>query len=392
MDLTKMQYLEVNSIGIVMLLVVFFYIVIIQRDTAQEDQRLFLKMLWINATILMVDLFSVLLQGHEGLWPVAANHFMCITFFVLQLYFGYLWFLYVMKKLYPDKTMSCKQRVALALPCFLGTVLIVLSVYTKWIYAIEAGNYYQRGPYLWVLMVICYSYWMAGAIVAFCEAVKPKQIRETILYGMLIFFPLPTLIGALLQMKVYGLSVTWICAAISLLILFINLQNRQISRDILTGVYNRGQTNKQLLWECRHLPGSDYCLAVLMIDVNEFKGINDRFGHLAGDQALITVAHILRVSCDNQYFVGRFGGDEFVMLGHVPNEAAVLPLLQKIWDMAQQSGGKDVPCRLSLSIGYRLYTKEDVITIDRIIAEADEQMYHEKRAGKAQKDLACMPK
>ncbi len=123
------------------------------------------------------------------------------------------------------------------------------------------------------------------------------------------------------------MSVTWICAAISLLVLFINLQNRQISRDILTGVYNRGQTNKQLLWECRHLSGSDYCLPVLMIDVNEFKGINDHFGHLIGDQALITVAHILRVSCDNQYFAGRFGGDEFVMLGHEPNEAAVLPLL-----------------------------------------------------------------
>lgn len=97
MDLTKMQYLEVNSIGIVVLLVMFFYIVIIQRDTAQEDQRLFLKILWANATILMVDFFKMLLRGHEGPWQVAANHFMCITFFVLQLYFGYLWFLYVKK-------------------------------------------------------------------------------------------------------------------------------------------------------------------------------------------------------------------------------------------------------------------------------------------------------
>lgn len=109
----------------------------------------------------------------------------------------------------------------------------------------------------------------------------------------------------------------WVCAALSLLVLFINLQNYQLSHDVLTGLFNRRQTNKQIRWEIRHLADAEHLLCAMMLDVDRFKSINDRFGHLAGDQALREIAETVKASCRECDFVARLGGDEFFILSHV---------------------------------------------------------------------------
>jgi GGDEF domain-containing protein len=114
----------------------------------------------------------------------------------------------------------------------------------------------------------------------------PSRGREKDEYWTLLIFPIFIAAGNILQMSFYGLSIVWLCAAISVLILFIDMQNDQLSQDKLTGVYNRGLINAQLIWEVEHLHSSNDLLMAAMFDIDHFKSINDRYGHLSGDEAL----------------------------------------------------------------------------------------------------------
>ena len=71
---------------------------------------------------------------------------------------------------------------------------------------------------------------------------------------------------------------------ISLLVIFINLQNAEITTDTLTGLFNRRQLMPYLSWKARRRDGRQ-CSYVVLMDLNGFKQINDKFGHTAGDQA-----------------------------------------------------------------------------------------------------------
>jgi diguanylate cyclase (GGDEF)-like protein len=205
---------------------------------------------------------------------------------------------------------------------------------------------------------------------------EQERNREKSLYLSLLIFPFPIIIGTVVQLLNYGLSVIWIFIAISLLIIFIDLQNRQLSRDSLTGLYNRRQTNKQLDWEIKHITSSD-CLYSMMIDVDRFKAINDEHGHSIGDLALITVAGILTKSTPKEAFISRYGGDEFVVIGHVKKPGDVNCIIETITKGVETFTAENpLTYTLSLSIGYATFNgKEKDLSIDRILSAADREMY-----------------
>lgn len=374
-----MQYLEIDAIGIVILLPMLFFIVGIQRDTVRRDQRYFVRLLVCNAWILLADGISYLVQGTPSLEACLFNYAACTIFFLLHAVFGYLWMQYALAKLYPDYVPSEAMLALQRLPMILGGVLALATPWTGWLYTLTEENLYIRGPWLWTTTVLTCVYWGISTVLSLRELRHPTCVREGAVCLILLTFPIPTLLGNLLQMKYYGLSVVWICAAVSLLILFINLQSNQISRDVLTGLFNRRQTHRQILWEIRRLPDTEDLLFVAVIDVDHFKQINDRFGHPAGDQALMAVADVLKTCCREKIFVGRFGGDEFVLLGHVESREEVEALLREIDQQIERCSHGHGGYELSISTGYQLYSKHDRVTLDGIMSAADREMYRAKQ-------------
>lgn len=158
-----------------------------------------------------------------------------------------------------------------------------------------------------------------------------------------------------------------------------DMQEDLLSRDILTGLFNRRQTGAQLSWELGRLPSASDYLMVAIFDVDHFKGINDRFGHLTGDQALVKVAEILRDSARRGDFVSRFGGDEFLLVGHVKDEDEARQVLQRIGEGVEAFNGTgQASYSLSLSKGCALRDSRDKTTVDAILDEADKKMYLDK--------------
>ena len=108
----------------------------------------------------------------------------------------------------------------------------------------------------------------------------------------------------------------------ALLLFFVNVQEMQIYSDALTGLNNRRRSD-QVLEEFIEKAGPACGFYIFMIDVNRFKNINDRFGHIEGDRALQKIASSLtQVTGKYAVFLSRWGGDEFMIIG---SESAIGP-------------------------------------------------------------------
>ena len=149
---------------------------------------------------------------------------------------------------------------------------------------------------------------------------------------------------------------------------------------MLTGLFNRRQTNSQIAWEIKRLKNcSDYTFFV-MIDLDYFKQINDTYGHLEGDHALIAVGQILHKGFREKDFIGRYGGDEFIVIGHVSSESQFHFLLEHLNHLLNEYNRQHKKYSLSISIGYKLYTTGDTLTVDSVISAIDREMYLVKKA------------
>lgn len=121
-----------------------------------------------------------------------------------------------------------------------------------------------------------------------------------------------------------------------------------------------------------------HTLGVFFIDLNGLKQINDRLGHLAGDQALKDTADILRETFRDSDIVARIGGDEFVALAHVTRDATALR--QRLRDrLAAFNAMEKRPYTLDVSIGTTIVNATTDDDIESMIARADAAMYEEKR-------------
>jgi diguanylate cyclase (GGDEF)-like protein len=153
--------------------------------------------------------------------------------------------------------------------------------------------------------------------------------------------------------------------------------------DPLTGLPNRLSMQQRLSLAMELAKRNRKKLAVMMVDLDDFKRVNDTRGHPAGDQALVQLAARLRTSVRGSDTVARYGGDEFVVLaGELDRGEDAGMIAEKVSDMIQLplalEGG---PARVSCSIGISVFP-DDAQTGDALIALADKAMY----AAKARKD------
>ena len=242
---------------------------------------------------------------------------------------------------------------------------------------------------LWFAALQFLLYGLGWALCAYF--VKPERKASlSVSAGMLamaaILFTLPARMAAH----------AWIAALYCLLVLALNIgfmiyllkrfeqllieQNRH---DELTGLANRRTLDRALLREWRRLQRSGNGFAVLAMDLDHFKDVNDRFGHPAGDQMLLQVAGRLKHAAREVDLIARVGGDEFIVLVHVTSAegAQIAAERLRVAVAAAPYALKDGLAPITISIGVTLAKTEDPDIAD-VLERADQALSRAKRDGR----------
>jgi diguanylate cyclase (GGDEF)-like protein len=156
-------------------------------------------------------------------------------------------------------------------------------------------------------------------------------------------------------------------------------------RDPLAPVYNRRAFQRELHRVCSYIARYDSEAAVLFVDMDGFKGVNDSHGHAAGDAALVHVAQLLLANVRESDIVGRLGGDEFGIILVQANKEEARRKAEHLSRVIRDSVLKvdNTPCDLAASIGVHAFSaREGLGGPETLIARADEDMFLVKAAAK----------
>ena len=168
------------------------------------------------------------------------------------------------------------------------------------------------------------------------------------------------------------------------------LLRRQASRDCLTEFFNRGAMFEVLNRELKRAERESTTLSLIMTDLDHFKQINDSCGHAAGDACLAAVVAPIQAELRQSDIIGRYGGEEFVVVLTGADAAEAAPVAQRICQRVAEVRieGFGAPIRLTCSIGV---ASSDTLAVwgQHLIAQADAAQYAAKRAGRNQVQLAA---
>ena len=303
-------------------------------------------------------------------------------FFYSSYLTAFLSFLYSEAELNAAWIQDKRKRLLIMLPLLLLFILTPLSLrYHFFFYIDKAGNY-VKGPLYAEMLLLNYGYIIAIGVKALYMAPQKKYyvIRSQLLtLSSFVVFPL---IAGVMQARYTGISIICLGGTMAMVQVFINIQKSKITRDALTETNNR-TVMLQHLDKCiaRHRSSSDKRLYLLMLDIDHFKQINDTYGHLEGDRALVSLATALKAAgAHTRCLISRYGGDEFsIVLETEDNDEAKDAFLEKIFDaIRQENAQSDKPYSLEISVGAAQYSPE-IGSVPDLIRQADAELYRCKK-------------
>ena len=168
----------------------------------------------------------------------------------------------------------------------------------------------------------------------------------------------------------------------------VKLHEQQLERiahfDALTQLPNRLLLTDRLELAIRQAERRKLKIAVLYIDLDGFKAVNDTYGHATGDRLLIELTKRMKEVLREGDTLGRLGGDEFVaVLIDLEDSNACLPVLRRLLQVASSKVSiEDLLVQVSASIGASFYPQPDEVSADQLLRQADQAMYQAKQSGK----------
>nr|WP_278745030.1 diguanylate cyclase [Bifidobacterium catenulatum] len=296
-----------------------------------------------------------------------------------------------------------------------GILLLIITQFTGLFYYFDDHNRYHRGNYYLLAQAIAV---LGISVCLFMLISYRKNLNRTIFLAMMSFFVLPVL-ATIYQALAYGFSLQCLAAVISTQIMFImdtveiNLRfhsqqadyrkaRYEAEHDGMTGLLNKEAGWKRMREYFNRMGSRDEAL-LMFIDIDDFKTINDTYGHTAGDFWIREVASQLRHIYRQDDIICRYGGDEFLAL--IRNTASEQVLETTLGIFFQQLArtseqhGQDVHCsvgvcriaatRIRRNTGISRNTDEgngeDIrgeVDFDQCVKQADLALYETKRSNK----------
>lgn len=368
-----------NVVGIIVALT---FLVIIARNLDKDDRinRTYLAIFIVTTSELVIETFTCIVDGQPIQWlnPIIAISHMVLFF--LSPVVTYLWYSFVRLWLDKDRYQSVSKKVFILMPLVVNTFFVISNPFFNWIFSINNRNVYVRGHMFIIPAASTFCYLLYSLIVLYRNKLKISQVEYLPLVLCCIF---PTISG-LAQCLIYGILIMWSSIAYSLIMVFIFLQQQMLQTDRLTGAWMREKLINHLNLTIKKNHYAPF--SIVFIDLDEFKEINDTYGHGEGDKALVAIVNIMKSAITKEDFITRYGGDEFIIFLNADNKEQVKMVIDKISQLTSKFNKESKkPYKLCFSYGYEIYDSSNYMDIAQYIDHVDRLMYESKRKKKMNK-------
>ena len=360
-----------NITGFLLILSLLISQMITFKNSRLED-RIFSWMMYLVLVACLIEPLTFYVDGRPGRHNYLINLLGNTYLYGANVVGSFLFCVYVDLILY--KSGSRAKRIYNKLAFFVVILLLSLLLNLSFGYYFYVGpdNVYHRqalAGFFYIYTLLCCIYSIS---ILYIHRYK---------HGKVAFFPIymylvPIVTGSILQMFIYGVSLAWLGTAIGVVSLYMSMLSQSSYLDALTGLYNR-LFFKQMMYRIKKKSIDDYY--GIMLDMDNFKSINDNYGHSAGDRALIDAAYIFRQATEGTTAsVFRYAGDEFVILIKTDSEEDVTDLEKRLHEEADKfNAGSERAYKVGFSIGHdRFDCYED--TQDSFLKKIDTAMYINK--------------
>ena len=345
----------------------------------QTKQRYYMKAIIAGTVSFLCDVNWGLIEGGFIPEPPAANFLTNSIYELSSVMMGYYWLCYVETALESKFIKTKYLKHIAAIPVLIVMAGIIASTFNGLFFYVDENNVYHRGPYVLIHVAMCHFYTVVTSVHALIKSLRCKVFLKAKEYRILSMFLIFPLVIGIIQIIAPAIPSVSVGVTLAFLFVYIDLQNLLISVDTLTGLNNRNQLMRYLSARIRSDADKD-CLYVFMLDVNKFKKINDSYGHVEGDMALVRCANALKAANKNsKNFIGRYGGDEFIIIAELNHEEEAERLCSDVHQALVAECVKDgIVYDLSMSFGYVKYDKS-YKTMQSFIAAADNKLYEAKQ-------------
>lgn len=257
-------------------------------------------------------------------------------------------------------------------------LLVLYNINTGFIFSIDSTGSYVRGSGFYIVVL---SMYLLPVIALIMMIKNRKTISTKLIEVILLFWSLPV-VSAFLQLMYYGLMITWPVFDLVTIFTYILVEKESLLKDPLTSLNSRRVFEER----ANDLIKRRVPFSILIVDLDDFKLINDKHGHEEGDKALKLAATILREAVHGGDFICRYGGDEFVLLIMSNDASEGLVIREKIYETLNSMNKiSNKAYALQMSIGVKYYENTVKESLRNKLKTVDELMYLEKMTRKNNK-------
>lgn len=360
---------QINIFAIMILIVI--YLIIKMKSKVKSYGKKLLKIIIIaSAVAIVVEPLTWIFDGMQFFGAFYLEYSTNFLLFMMGPILGGLMLSYVDYRIFKDLKRISTRIFYQGISIVTFVVLMINMFYPIYFEIDPVTNSFSSGDYKWIHylgLASLYIYMFLFVIL------NRKLIKLYVINIFLVLFMLP-IIGMVVQLFDSRLYFSWTSIVLGILVAYIFLETTSTEEDHLTKLYNRKSYENYV----EHLIEANKCFSVILIDLDNFKKINDQYGHNKGDQAIVAFAQVLQKVFHINSLVSRLGGDEFIVVvdtvdveleKHIPK---IDRLLKKHEDA--------VINRLSFSYGYQEYSQK--MTADELFTTVDNKMYKDKRTSK----------
>ena len=336
---------------------------------------LFLHIVRLILVMLMINVLSVVFNGLPGKINSDLNWIANLSLFLISPLPSILWLLYADFSIFRTRTRTRTLAIWGAGWFAINGLLTFASIRTHWFFYIDAANIYHRGSLIWLHVFFACALLV---VTTFIILANRRQIDKKH-YISLMLFPVPSLIGSLLQISVHDMLIAVPSTVLAILAVYLSIHEKDVNLDFLTGAFNRRSFEihlEQRIRDSRRRSG----FSLIFLDLDHFKSINDRLGHRVGDEVLQKTVELLHDCLQHQGLLARIGGDEFGIILNQDDKNRLVETVEKIEKaFGDYNAGSGKPYLIEVSLGYDVYPKGSQMSRVDFLKHVDSLMYVQKK-------------